>query len=347
MDDSKRTRKVVKSPAPSVEKPKGLFQTMREKMRLAHMSLFTEKTYTHWAKRFVTFHHGKHPREMGAEEITQFLSFLAADRKVAASTQNQALNAIVYLYKEVLQRDPGTFDGIVWARRSKHISVVLSIEEVKTVIKNLSGVQWLIACLLYGTGMRLIEALKLRVKDVDFERNLIVVRDAKGAKDRTVPFPKFLREPLRKQLESARSIHQRDLAEGFGRANLPYALERKYPNAATEWKWQYVFPSQKRSIDPRTGAEGRWHLYPTIMHNSVASAVRHGKIQKKVSCHVFRHSFATHLLDSGTDIRTVQVLLGHNDLKTTMIYTHVTAEKGVGTKSPLDSLLDDLEPRLC
>ncbi len=314
-------------------------------MRLAHMSMFTEKTYVHWAKRFAAFHKGKHPRYMGAEEITEFLSYLASEKNASAPTQNQALNGIVYLFKEVLQKDPGTFEGIVWAKRPKHIPVVLSIEEVKAVIKGLSGVQWLIACLLYGTGMRLIEALKLRVKDVDFDRNLIVVRDAKGAKDRTVPFPNFLREPLRKQLEAAKAIHDFDLKEGFGRANLPYALERKYPNATTEWKWQYIFPSYKRSVDPRTGNTGRWHLYPTIMQDAVSAAVRNAGIQKKVSCHTFRHSFATHLLDSGTDIRTVQILLGHNDLKTTMIYTHVTAEKGVGTKSPLDVLSHDLEPK--
>lgn len=216
MNDSRVAKKVIKLPSPGERKPKGLFQTMRERMRLAHMSLFTEKTYIHWAKRFVAFHKGKHPREMGAEEITQFLSYLAAYKNVSASTQNQALNGIVYLYKEVLQVDPGTFEGLVWARRPKHIPVVLSIEEIKAVIKNLTGVQWLIACLLYGTGMRLSEALKLRVKDVDFERNLIVGRDAKGAKDRIVPFPKFLRDPLRKQLELAKSLHDSDLKQGMG-----------------------------------------------------------------------------------------------------------------------------------
>lgn len=345
MNDPTNTKKIVELLSPNEHKPRGLFHAMRQKMRLAHMSLFTEKSYIHWAKRFAAFHKGKHPRDMGAAEITQFLSYLASEKKVSAPTQNQALNAIVYLYREVLEKSPGTFEGMVWARRPKHIPVVLGIKEIKAVIKNLSGVQWLIACLLYGTGMRLIEALKLRVKDVDFNRNLIVVRDAKGAKDRTVPFPNLLKDPMRKQLEAAKAIHDVDLREGFGRVNLPYALEKKYPNAKTEWKWQYVFPSHKRSIDPHTGNEGRWHLYPTIMQNSVAAAVRKAGIQKKVSCHTFRHSFATHLLDSGTDIRTVQVLLGHNDLKTTMIYTHVTADKGVGTKSPLDALRHELEPR--
>jgi len=186
--------------------------------------------------------------------------------------------------------------------------------------------------------MRLSEALKLRVKDIDFERNILIVRDAKGEKDRTVPLPLFLKVPLQKQLQKAHAIHEKDLKEGFGRTNLPYALARKYPNADKEWKWQYVFPSIKRSIDPRTQMEGRWHLYPTIMQDALATAVRKAGINKKVSCHTFRHSFATHLLDSGCDIRMIQVLLGHNDLKTTMIYTHVTLEKGVGVKSPLDLL---------
>jgi integron integrase len=280
---------------------------------------------------------------MGAEEITQFLTYLAAVRNVAGSTQNQALNAIVYLFKHVLNKEAGIFEGIVWARKLKHIPVVLSVDEVKSVLKNLKGVQNVIGCLLYGTGMRLTEALKLRVKDVDFDRNLIIVRDAKGAKDRSVQFPQFLKEPLRKQLERAKAIHEHDLKEGLGRTTLPYALERKYPNANAEWKWQYVFPSYKRSTNPQTGKVGRWHLYPTIMQDSVSGAVKKAGIQKKVSCHTFRHSFATHLLDSGTDIRTVQVLLGHNDLKTTMIYTHVTAEKGVGTKSPLDVLAKEHE----
>ncbi len=324
-------------------KPPGLYQTMRERMRLAHMSLFTEKNYVQWVKRFVAFHDGKHPRKMGAPEITKFLTHLATEQNVAASTQNQALNALVYLYKHVLELDPGIFDGVTRARRRKHIPVVLSVDEVKAILNNLSGVQWVIGCLLYGTGMRLAEALTLRVKDLDFDRNLIVIRDAKGEKDRVVPFPRFLKDPLQKQLEKAKLIHDHDLTAGFGRVSLPYALERKYPNANAEWRWQYVFPASKRSIDPQTNKEGRWHLYPNIMQESVARAVKKVAITKKVTCHTFRHSFATHLLDSGADIRTVQVLLGHSDLKTTMIYTHVTLEKGVGTKSPLDLVAAELK----
>lgn len=311
-------------------------------MRVARMSPYTEKSYIMWCKRFVAYNKGRHPREMGSKEITEFLTYLAASLNVAASTQNQALNALVYLFREVLQKDPGLFDGIVWAKRPKHIPVVLSRDEITKVMNNLRAVQWLIACLLYGTGMRLIEGLRLRVKDVDFARNLIVVRGAKGEKDRTVPFPGILREPLQQQIALAKAFHQADLKMGLGRVELPHALERKYPSAATEWKWQYVFPSHKLSIDPRTSKKGRWHLYPSIMQDAVANAVKKAGIEKKVTCHTFRHSFATHLLDSGTDIRTVQVLLGHSDLKTTMIYTHVTEEKGVGTKSPLDSLFSGL-----
>lgn len=275
---------------------------------------------------------------MGAPEITEFLSHLASDKKVSASTQNQALNAIVFLYKRVYERDPGEFKNLVWAKQSKHLPVVLSVSETKEVLKNLRGVQAVIGRLLYGTGMRLTEALKLRVKDIDFDRNMILVRDAKGNKDRVVPLPQSLKIPLRQQLEKSRAIHDYDLKQGYGRTSLPFALEKKYPNASAEWRWQYVFPSTKRSKDPRTDRVGRHHLYNSIMEDAVRRATKAAGVSKRVTCHTFRHSFATHLLDSGTDIRTVQTLLGHNDLKTTMIYTHVTEEKGVGTKSPLDRL---------
>lgn len=320
----------------------GLIQVMRERIQLAHMSLFTEKNYIRWVKRFIAYHRGRHPREMGAAEITQFLSYLATKLQVSASTQNQALNALVFLYKHVLERYPGILQGVIRAKEPKFLPEVLTVVEVKAVLNNLKGVQKLIGCLLYGTGMRLTEALKLRVKDLDFERNLIVVRQSKGNKDRVVPFPKSLKDPLRKQLEKAKVLHNKDLADGYGKTDLPNALSRKYPNASTEWKWQYVFPSYKRSTDPRTGKIGRWHLYPTIMQKAVAAAVKQVEISKKINCHTFRHSFATHLLESGTDIRTVQVLLGHNDVKTTMIYTHVTNEKGVGTLSPLDRVANDI-----
>lgn len=325
------------------KKPPGLLQVMRERMRVAHMSLFTEKNYLRWARRFIRYHRGRHPREMGAAEITEFLSHLATKKQVSAATQNQALNALVFLYKHVLEKDPGVFEGVIRAKEPKFLPEVLTVDEVKAILSNLKGVQKLIGCLLYGTGMRLTEALKLRVKDLDFERNLIVVRQSKGNKDRVVPFPNFLKSSLKKQLEKAKAFHDKDLADGFGRTNLPNALSRKYPNASAEWKWQYVFPSYKRSTDPRTGKTGRWHLYPTIMQKAVSAAVKRAEITKKVNCHTFRHSFATHLLESGTDIRTVQVLLGHSDVKTTMIYTHVTSDKGVGTVSPLDRVAHELQ----
>lgn len=233
-------------------------------------------------------------------------------------------------------------NSIVWARKPRRLPVVLSVVEIKAILGQLKGVQWLIACLLYGSGLRLTEALRLRVKDIDFERKMILVRDSKGQKDRVVQLPQFLRQPLQTQMQQAKSYHNHDLEAGFGRVSLPHAWQKKYPNADKEWIWQYVFPSIKRSVDPRSGAIKRHHLYHSIMEDSVRRAVRNAGIHKRVTCHTFRHSYATHLLDSGIDIRTVQTLLGHNDLKTTMIYTHVTAEKGIGTKSPLDVLAEDL-----
>lgn len=333
--------KITKLPNPDARRP-GLFEVMRSKLRMAHMSRFTERTYIGWVRRYIHFHKGRHPREMSAKEITEFLSFLAVKKNVAASTQNQALNAILYLYRKVLEKDPGLFENLIWAKRSKYLPAVLTIEEVKAVLSHLKGTQWLIGCLLYGTGMRLIECLRLRVKDLDFERNLILVRDAKGQKDRAVPFPQHVKDPLKRHLEKVKALHKKDILEGYGKVYLPFALETKYPNANTQWCWQYVFPSVKRSVDPRSGVIRRHHLYDSIMQEAVAKAVKDAGVAKKVNCHTFRHSFATHLLDSGVDIRTVQVLLGHNDLKTTMIYTHVTLEKGVGTKSPLDVIGKEL-----
>ena len=319
-------------------RPPGLYAVMRNKMRKLRLSPFTEKKYIQWVKIFVRFHRNQYPRNMGETEIVMFLTYLAAERKVSASTQNQALNALVFLYKKVYERELGEFANMHWAKREKHLPVVLSIDEVAAILENLSGVQSIIGNLLYGTGMRLTEALKLRVKDIDFDRNMILIRDAKGNKDRIVPLPQSLKLPLKQQLEKAKAIHDYDLKCGYGRTSLPFALERKYPNAAADWRWQYVFPSVKRSKDPRTENVGRHHLYNNIMEDAVRRAVKAAGLSKRATCHTFRHSFATHLLDSGTDIRTVQTLLGHNELKTTMIYTHVTLEKGVGTKSPLDSL---------
>lgn len=312
---------------------------------MRHMSLFTEKTYIYWVRCFFKFHANMASKDLESVHIVEYLSYLASHRHVAASTQNQALNALVFLFKEVLQRNLKDFQGITWAKKSTRLPVVLSIEEVKAVLCHMVGIQWLIACLLYGTGMRLTEALRLRVKDIDFQRNMILVRDAKGQKDRVVQLPHVLHEPLQKQLLKAKRYHNIDLAEGFGRVSLPYALQRKYPQADTQWVWQYVFPSVRRSKDPLSGQIKRHHLYHSIMEDSVRQAVKKSGLQKRVTCHTFRHSYATHLLDSGTDIRTVQVLLGHNDVKTTMLYTHVTADKGVGTKSPLDTIASAIRNR--
>jgi integron integrase len=342
------------SPHPEQNRAKpGVFQCMREMMRLRHMSIFTEKNYIYWAREFLLFHRKIPPRELAAKEVTSFLTHLATVKKVSGPTQNQALNAIVFLFRHVLEKEPGELKGVVWAKKSEHIPVVLSADEVMRVFQNLSGIQLLIAGLLYGSGLRLAEALSLRVKDLDFDRSALTIRNAKGAKDRLVPMPHHLKDALQRQLLKVQEIHNQDLCEGFGKVELPYALARKYPHANVEWKWQYVFPSHKRSVDPRTKIQGRWHLYPNIMQSALAQAVKKAQISKKVTCHTLRHSFATHLLDGGADIRTVQTLLGHKDLNVTMIYTHVTLEKGIGTKSPLDHIsklmnrrLGDLEPKL-
>lgn len=320
------------------EKPK-LLEQLRNHMRVRHLSLSTERTYIGWVRRFILFNKKQHPRDLGKIEISNFLTYLALNLKVSASTQNQALNAIVYLYKNIIGIDPGTFENISWAKRPKFLPTVLSADEVKKILDNLAGTQKLIASLLYGTGMRLSEALRLRIKDINFERNCILINDAKGQKSRLVPLPTSLKEKLKERIMVSRKIYEMDLSKGVCRVSLPYALERKYPGASTSWSWQYVFPSKLLSKDPVTGRIGRHHLYPTIMQDAVYKAVTKSEIHKKVSCHTFRHSFATHLLDLGVDIRTVQELLGHNSIKTTMIYTHVTIEKGVGIKSPLDRLI--------
>ena len=317
-------------------KKPGLIAVMKSRMRLEHMSFKTEKSYTAWVRNYINFHKGKHPRELKAEDISKYLSHLAEDRKVSASTQNQALCALVFLYKKVLDKDPGDLKNLIWAKKRKFIPPVLGVQEVSKVIENLSGVQKTIACLLYGCGMRLNECLRLRVKDLDFEQNIIFIQEPKEGRSRTVPFPNAIKDALKKQLINVKKLHDKDLVEGYGKVYMPYALERKYPNANKQFRWQFVFPSAVRSVDPRSGITRRHHLYDNIMQKAVAKAVMLAGIQKKVSCHTFRHSFATHLLDSGTDIRTVQSLLGHKDVKTTMIYTHVTLEKGMGTKSPLD-----------
>jgi len=318
-------------------KPK-LLDQVRAAIRTRHYSRRTEKAYLGWIKRFILFHNKRHPAEMGAVEINQFLSHLALKENVAASTQNQALCAIIFLYKNVLDREVGEIDNIVWAKKPKKLPVVFTKTEVKTVIKQLSGVKWIMANLLYGAGLRLMECLRLRVQDIDFEYNQIIIRDAKGQKDRVTVLPEIVKEALEKHLEKVKRLHEKDLVQGFGEVYLPYALERKYTNANKQWKWQYIFPSEKLSIDPRSGKKRRHHLDESVLQRTVKEAIRQAGINKNGNCHTFRHSFATHLLEDGYDIRTVQELLGHEDVSTTMVYTHVMKKGGLGVKSPADKL---------
>ncbi|MDP3816144.1 integron integrase [Pseudomonas sp.] len=316
-------------------KPK-LLEQLRQQIRVRNYSIRTETVYAEWAKRFIRFHRYRHPTEMGAAEIEAFLTHLAVARNVSASTQNQALAALLFLYKEVLKLELPWLEGIVRAKKPKHLPVVLTREEVGAVLGQLDGVRWIVASLLYGSGLRLLEALRLRVKDVDFARGEVLVRDGKGQKDRVTMLPQRLLLPLQQHLRKAELLHQQDLAEGFGRANLPFALARKYPHAAAEWGWQFVFPSVNRSVDPRSKGIFRHHLHEKTIQRAVREAVRRAGLIKHATPHTLRHSFATHLLESGQDIRTVQELLGHSDVKTTMIYTHVLNRGGFAVLSPLD-----------
>lgn len=317
------------------DKPK-LLDQVREQIRLRHYSIRTETVYLDWVRRFIRFHKYRHPQEMGAVEVEAFLSDLAVRKDVSASTQNQALSAILFLYKQVLQIELPWLDGVIRARRPRRLPVVLTREEVASVLAQLDGTLWLVANLLYGSGMRLMEVLRLRVKDVEFSRLEILIRDGKGHKDRVTMLPRKLAAPLQQHLERVRILHNQDLFEGYGRANLPYALARKYPNAAAEWGWQFVFPSINRSTDPRSGGIFRHHLHEKTIQRAVRNAVRRVGLSKPATPHTLRHSFATHLLESGQDIRTVQELLGHADVKTTQIYTHVLNRGGLAVLSPLD-----------
>lgn len=307
-------------------------------MRKKHMAYKTEQTYIQWIVRYIRFCGTVHPRKLDAEDVSRFLSHLAVNENVAASTQNQALNAIVFLYKQVLGVDIGDFSKHQRAKRPKSLPVVLSREEVRTVISLQDGTPQLITRLLYGCGMRISECLRLRVQDLEFDKNQIMIRQSKGFKDRRTMMPEKLKPILIDQLACAKALHDKDIIEGFGRVYLPYALERKYKNAATEWGWQYVFPSANRSCDPRSNVMRRHHISSQIVGASVRKAVKTSGIPKRVTPHTFRHSFATHLLEDGYDIRTVQELLGHSDVRTTMIYTHVLNKGGMGVNSPLDSL---------
>lgn len=319
------------------QKPK-LLDQVRQAIRTRHYSYMTEKAYVHWIKRFIFFHNKRHPNEMGEPEIGRFLSSLATDFHVSASTQNQALNALLFLYREILKKDIGYVNGIVRAKRPHRLPVVLTRQEVRSILRCLDGLNWIMAMLLYGAGLRLMECLRLRVKDIDFTGNQLVVRAGKGDKDRHTMLPAAVKEPLAKHLEVIRRQHQRDLERGLGRVALPNALERKYPNAGKEWGWQWVFPATSHYTDKVTGERRRHHFHESVLQKAVKEAVQNAGIPKPASPHTFRHSFATDLLEDGYDIRTVQELLGHRDVSTTMIYTHVLNRAGKGVFSPADRL---------
>jgi len=326
----------IASPS-SAPNPK-LLDQVRQAIRTRHYSYRTEKAYVHWIKRFIFFHNKRHPVEMGESEIGQFLSSLASDSHVSASTQNQALNAVLFLYHAVLGKEIGYVDGVVRAKRPKRLPVVLTREEVKSILGLLDGLEWIMGMLLYGAGLRLMECLRLRVKDVDFSRNEIRVRSGKGDKDRVTMLPAAVKEPLLRHLELVRKQYEVDVKNGFSGVFLPYALERKYPNAARQWGWQWLFPASKLYVDPQSGKIRRHHLHESVLQKAVKKAVQRAGIAKPASCHSFRHSFATELLETGYDIRTVQELLGHTDVTTTMIYTHVLNKGGRGVSSPADRL---------
>lgn len=338
---------------------KKLLDQARDILRARHYSYRTEQAYIDWIRRYILFHNKRHPLEMGAPEVQAFLIHLAAEHNVSASTQNQAISALLFLYREVLQKE---IDPVLLttAKRSERLPTVLTRQEVLQIINHLTGVYKLMAQLLYGSGLRLMECLRLRVKDIDFDYRAITIRDGKGEKDRIVPLPATVLPDLRRQIERVRLLHEEDLAAGYGEVYLPYALAEKYPHAARELGWQYLFPASRLAVDPRppstggrlplpsasiavgesrAGGEGplrRHHLDPSALQRAIKEAVRKSRITKRVTAHTFRHSFATHLLQTGYDIRTVQELLGHKDVRTTMIYTHVLQRGGLAVKSPLD-----------
>jgi integron integrase len=323
---------------PSTPPKPRLLDQVRQAIRTRHYSPKTEQSYVHWIKRFIFYHNKRHPAEMGEKEIGWFLSALATDRHVSSSTQNQALNAILFLYRDILRKEIGYVDGVVRAKRPQRLPVVLTRQEVKSVLGSLDHADWLMVMLLYGAGLRLKECLQLRVKDIDFTRNEMVVRAGKGDKDRRTMLPTAAKEPLAKHLDLIKQQHQRDLEQGLGRVVLPNALDRKYPNAGKEWGWQWMFPAHSHYTDRTTGEKRRHHLHESVLQKAVKEAVRKAGIFKPATPHTFRHSFATHLLEDGYDIRTVQELLGHRDVSTTMIYTHVLNRGGRGVNSPADRL---------
>lgn len=318
-----------------IGKPR-LRDRLHEAIRRRNYSRQTEKTYWFWMRWFIRHNGLRHPDELGAVEVEAFLSWLATTRNVSAATQNQALSALLFLYKELLGKELPWFKDMVRAKRPVRVPVVLSRAEVQRLLAQLHGPKWLMASLLYGSGLRQIECLQLRVKDIDFAYRQILVRDGKGAKDRVTMLPEQAVQPLQEHLGRVRALHQRDLAAGHGEVSLPFALARKYPGAGREWGWQFVFPSASLSADPESGVLRRHHIFPDTLSRAVREAVRMARIVKRASCHTLRHSFATHLLEGGYDIRTVQELLGHSDVSTTMVYTHVLNKGGRGVRSPLD-----------
>jgi integron integrase len=319
-------------------RPPGLFAVARNRMRLKHLSRRTEEAYVGWMRRFVEFNRRLHPRELGKVEVEAFLTHLAVERRVAPATQNQALGALLFLYRHVLDTDLGWLEGVERARRPKRLPIVLTQSEVGAVLTCMEGTPWLVATLLYGSGLRLLECLRLRVKDVDLSRRELRVRSGKGDRDRVTMVPARLNDPLRTQIARVASLHVQDLRDGYGAAPLPSALGVKKPAAATELSWQYLFPASKRTRADDVHIERRHHLHETVIQRAFRRAVTASGIQKPATCHSLRHSFATHLLESGYDIRTVQELLGHRSVQTTMIYTHVLNRGGLGVTSPFDRI---------
>lgn len=317
---------------------KKLLDIVRDKIRAKHYSISTEKTYLYWIKYYILFHNKTHPVQMGKLEVESFLTYLAAQKKVSATTQNQAFNAILFLYKQVLGMDMSSWNiQALRAKERKHIPQVLTKDEVKAVLENIALPYKLLVSLMYGCGLRMNEALNIRIKDIDFGFDKVYIWDSKSLKDRTVPLPKKLKQQLLAQVEQVAEIHKKDLSEGYGSVHLPYALERKYPNAKYETKWQYLFPMKKVSKDPRSEVVRRHHLHPYTVGRNIKEAVIKANLHKRVTSHIFRHSYATHLLQSGIDLRSIQELLGHKSVETTMIYTHVVAEMNKGkVASPLD-----------
>lgn len=322
---------------PDQPKPR-LYDRMIEVLRVRHYSKATERAYVHWTRKYLAFNSPTHPRQLGEVDVNRFLTHLAVKENVAASTQNQALAALLFLYEHVLEMPLDRIEGVVRANRTRRLPTVLTVDEVQRFMMHLTGDRWLVATLLYGAGLRLMEALRLRVKDVEFERCELTVRQGKGGKDRITTLPQVIVRPLQEHLRRVEAIHRQDVADGFGRVELPKALSRKFPNADREWKWQFVFPQQKRWKNSQTGEQGRHHIDESLFQRSMTVAGRQARLTKRVTSHVFRHSFATHLLMAGYDIRTVQELLGHVDVKTTMIYTHVLNRGGRGVRSPADLL---------